>query len=198
MIKAGLMTLFCCVYVLAQSTNKIASDTEVASDGTLTQYLLHDYNREGRVIGLSSVMLFIRSSDGSTLWEFAAGPDFHWKRGFLNTYIGGTRDGRLAAVAFGEFELPGKLKFIGASDPKFASGANSPPTGWFRRVWIGRDHFFFRWEDLPVRGYGIVTGKIGVETTWSLNKNIQVYSFPNFDYQRKEKGITAGLRIKIH
>jgi len=192
--------IFCCAFLLnAQPTNNnhIATDTEIGSDHSVTQYLLHNYNRTDKVVGLSTVVLYIRASDGSQLLEFAGGPDFHWKRGFLNTYFGGTKDGRFVAAAFGEINLPGKLSLIAASDPKFPIGNSSMPRVWFRRVWIGRGHFFVRWEDLPVAGFGTVTGKIGGEVRWKLKERVEVYSYPNYDYQKEKGGITAGIRIKI-
>jgi hypothetical protein len=198
-MKKILLSILCCVSLKAQpaNNNHIATDTEIGSDQSLTQYLLHNYNRPDKVVGLSTVTLYIRASDGSQLLEFAGGPDFHWKRGFLNTYFGGTKDGRFVAAAFGEINLPDKISLTAASDPKFPFGNSQASRVWFRRVWLGRGHFFVRWEDLPVARLGIVTGKIGGEVRWHIKKKVEMYSYPHYDYQKEKGGITAGIRIKI-
>lgn len=199
-MKRHLLLIYCYAPLLmAQPTNNnhVATDTEIGSDHSVTQYLLHNHNRPDKVIGLSVVALYFRASDGSQLLEFAAGPDFHTKRGFLNTYFGGTRDGRFVAALFGGVNLPGKLSLVAASDPNFPIGNSRAPRVWFRRVWIGRGHFFARWEDLPVEGVGTVTGKIGGEIRWNIGKKVELYSYPHYDYQQVKWGATAGIRIKV-
>src|ERR1035438_1675451 len=96
---SGFVILCCVPLLVAQPTGNhhLATDTEVGSDSSVTQYVLYDYQREGKTVGLSALVLGLRADDGSQFLEFAAGPDFHGQRWFLNTYFGGAKGGRLIA-----------------------------------------------------------------------------------------------------
>jgi hypothetical protein len=195
-----LAVFFCARLLTAQSIDNhhLDTDTEIGNDGSITQYLLYDYNREGKTVGLSALVLGLRAADGSQFLQIAAGPNFRGHKWFLNTYFGGAKSGRLVAVVLGGIDLPRNFKIIIASDPKFPIGnANHAPEIWFSRVWIGRGWLFLRHDNLQEERLGNVSGKAGIEIRLPVKKRIQFYSFLYRDYQKQDTGITAGLRTKL-
>lgn len=197
-MKKTFLMIFCCALMQAQSNHHLMTDSEFSSDRSFTQYILHDYAREGKVVGMSSMILALRAADGSHFLQVAAGPRLQGKRWFLNTYFGGAKGGRIVTVALAKVDLPGKLELIAASDPKFPVGnLGKAPEIWFSRVWLGRGHFFLRHDNLQVAGHGNETSKAGVELRHKIGSRLELYSFAYHDYQKHDWGATIGSRVKI-
>ena len=205
-VLVTLVFICCAPLLVAQPTGNhhLATDTEVGSDGSVTQYVLYDYQREGKTVGLSALVLGLRADDGSQFLELGGGPDFHGKGWFLNTYFGGAKGGRLIAATLGGIDLPHKFKFVAASDPKFPVGnLGGAPEIWFSRVWVGRDDVFrkfglyFRHDNLQEAGHGNISSKTGVEIRRPIKSRTEVYSFGYYDYQTHNGGITGGVRVKF-
>ncbi|MCL5666376.1 MAG: hypothetical protein M1383_01200 [Patescibacteria group bacterium] len=194
-----LILAFGCIISLAMAQNAnhhVGTETELAANGSVANYLFYNYHHFDKALGLSAIAFHAISGDGSKITESGAGPSFQTKRWFLNTYIGGTADKRLAIALFGAVKLPGKFSATAMTDPKFQIG-NGPPTVWFCKAWLGRHNFYARWEYFSVSHSEAVSGKAGFEVRLHPNENIEAFGNPYYDYRRHAYGIQGGFRLRI-
>jgi hypothetical protein len=208
-MKNGLIVLFVIfrawTLAEAQTVNQINTETEAGTDGSgndfISQYVFFDHNVQGKAVGLSALGRYTNVQDSVHRGEFGLGPNFHFKKGFLNTYLGGTTDQRLMLAVVGSFSLPGGLSFVGISDPKvpivnFLNGTRQTTT-WYRKVWVGKGSFWFRWEDLHVIRFGEAFSRIGGEVRIHPAKVVELYGNPFFDSISGKVGFQVGVRIKL-
>lgn len=185
-------------------TTQLSSETEAGTDSTgnfVSQYLFYDHNAEGRRLGISALGRYANVAKSVHRGEFGIGPNIHLKRVQLDTYIGGTTEGILLIDATGVVPLPKGFSVIAVSDfkPPLTSYRNGTKqtTTWYRKDWIGKGHFWFRFEDLYVYQVGEVFAHMGGEVRIHPIKSVELYLNPFFDSQNGKVGLTSGVRVNI-
>ncbi len=200
----ALLVVFCVStsIVAQQSINNLKTETEVGTDGSgnasVSQYIFFDRNREGHKLGFSALGRYTKVENSVNREEFGIGPNWHAKRVLLNTYIGGTTDGRLMLATMGIVSLPWGLTFVGISDPKVPLvNRAGQTTTWYRKALVGKGKFWFRWEDLYVHKHGEAFTRIGGEIRVNPSKKVELFGNPFFDNDARRAGFMGGFRVKI-
>ena len=184
--------------------NQLNTETEVGTDSSsnfVSQYIFYDRNVEGRRLGISALCRYANVVKSVHHGEFAVGPNFHMKKVQLDTYIGGTTDGSLMFDAVGVVSLPRGFSAVAVSDlkPPLISYQNGikQTTTWYRKEWIGRGHFWFRFEDFNVRGVGEAFAHVGGEVRVHPANKVELFCNPFFDYKDRKFGLASGVRLNI-
>lgn len=193
--------LFLLFSPFASGQYRLSTETEVGTDGSgnnfASQYVFQSYNRQGRVIGVSSLARYFYVGNSVNRGEIAAGPNLRFEKGAIDTYVGGTTDKRLLVAAVGVLFLPKRVTAVVISDPKVTLDGSHSGT-WFRKVWLGRGYLHLRWEDLYVERVGVVFGRMGAEARIRpFNKSCELFVSPFYDYVNGKTAVQGGVRVTL-